>query len=98
MKLIDFIKKLFDGENTITTADGQKAITLDSVLPEIDGGLELFEKPGELEREETVIDVVDYVTREELSDLITRLMKIEELVQAVDNLSDKEPEADIEIW
>lgn len=99
MKLIDYIKRLFDSDTVITTADGQKAITLEGITPEIDGGLELFESPVpddkddvvQVKAEESALQVLDG----KIADVLARLEILEKAIILVDDL---EPSDDAEVW
>lgn len=99
--LIEIIKNLFESDKAITNEDGQKVVTFDAILPEVEG-LKLFEdvtsdEGGQQTNEFTQIDLANYVTADQLSELIDRLIKLESLVLAVDDLTDK-PVSEVEVW
>lgn len=106
-KIADIIKGIFTSESAIITDDGQRVVSLETILPEVEG-LVLFdekvpETAADVEPLDTPIvtavdDVVQYATAEQLRELIDRLTRIEQLVTAVDNV-DNLPTPDVtEVW
>lgn len=99
--VLDLLKSIFDSDKAITTEDGQRVITFDAVLPEVEG-LVLFDESnedggGQQTNEAVNVDLTQYATAEQLGELIDRLIAIEQLVLAVDNAGDAVSE-EVEIW
>lgn len=100
--VLDLLKSIFDSDKAITTEDGQRVITFDAVLPEVEG-LVLFDdesgadEGGQQTNEAVNVDLTQYATAEQLGELIDRLIAIEQLVLAVDNAGDAISE-EVEIW
>lgn len=100
-KVIELLKSLFESDKAITTEDGQRVMSFDAILPEVEG-LVLFDEAvgdeGAQQTNESVnIDLSQYVTAEQLGNLIDRLIAVEQLVVAVDNAGDTN-EGGTEVW
>ena len=104
MGITDIIKNLFSSEKAIITDDGQRVVSLETILPEVEG-LVLFDEPVPesasevIDTPNTVEEVMNYVSKEELTTVIDRLIKLEQLISAVDNMGNS-PSENIpkEIW
>lgn len=101
-RLSDIIKSIFESDKVITDSAGQRTVTLDAILPEVDG-LQLFDEvgtttEGETEGANTTIDLSDYATVEALNGLIDRLIAVENLMRAVDTVENTGMEGVKEIW
>lgn len=106
--LMEIIKGIFDSDKAQTNADGQRVITVDALAPELEG-LKLFDdEPGEPGEPDAAtepviptipeIDMTQIVTKQDLTDLINRLIALEQLVTAVDTVQNTEPGGATEIW
>lgn len=100
-KLIDILKGIFEGEKAITNEDGQKVVTFDAILPEVEG-LTLFDESVGSDSAQQVndsvnIDLSKYATADQLTELINRLIALEGIVTAVDELKNV-PSEEVELW
>lgn len=105
MTLTELVKSIFGNPDvTQTDESGQQTVTMESILPAVEG-YELIDKtvPNEPMNEPTIIEKViadPGISREELNAVINRLYAVERLISAVDDLKsgDDEVVAKVEEW
>lgn len=96
-KLTDLITALFGGDQAIVNSDGQRTIALEPVLKEVEGLVLFDEVDPTITEPTTVVEAVQGVSREELTAVIDRLISLEQLISAVDNVTQEIP-TEKEIW
>lgn len=105
--LIDIIKGIFDSESATETESGQRVIGFDAILPEIEG-LKLLDEEdvtGEKTEDEveettvtTVEETVQYVSADELTDVINRLVALEQLIRVDETIDTNVEHPIVERW
>lgn len=102
-KLTDLLNSIFSSEKAIVTEDGQRTLSIDSILPEVEG-LKLFGEDDEGEESldekpvEEIANIIEYASASELRDVIDRLLVLERLIVAVDDLKGSSGNVKKEIW
>lgn len=101
-RLSDIIRSIFESDKAVTDSAGQRTVTMEAILPEVEG-LQLFDEVGSTEESETegtntTIDLSNYATVEQLSTLIDRLVAVENLMRAVDTVENTGMEGVTEEW
>lgn len=104
--LIDIIKGIFESESATETESGQRVIGFDAILPEIEG-LKLLDEEdvtgenneGESEGEETTVaEAVQYVSADELTNIIDRLVALEQLIRVEESTDTNVEHPVVERW
>lgn len=100
--LVEIIKGLFESDVAVETESGQKVIGFDAILPEIEG-LQLLDTEdvtggNVVTPEETIEETVQYVSADELNNVIERLIALEQLIRVEENTSGNIEVPVVERW
>lgn len=110
-KLTDILTSLWTSEKAIITDDGQRTMSLESVLPEVEGyrlfdesvpdaAIDVIDTEPVLEAivEEPIVEAPSYASADDLQALLQRVMALEDLIRAVDNATPNVVEPEVERW
>lgn len=106
-KIIDIITNLFNGDKVLVGEDGQKTITLDTILPEVEG-LKLIDDenmathPENSANSTDLIDLANFATSADIVELRDAINDIRNLIEIGDDLANIEDKLNnnnnVEIW